>query len=180
MNYHSPPFTSSDPLKTYHIILRGFDSIGFEEKTFSKQCVNLIRSLCRENPTERLGIRGRNGYGDIKKHKWFANFNWNHLLGRKLVPPIVPQLTSDIDTRYFDTIPVQPDGKAINVGMGNQLNDSLRSSILRKCSCQPSNSSANTSSSSSSDGSKGNKMNHESSRESNPLNDFIFDWESYF
>ncbi|KAJ6218893.1 hypothetical protein RDWZM_004705 [Blomia tropicalis] len=52
--------------------------------------------------------------------------------------------------------------------------------LKTKCSGQPSNSSANTSSSSSSDGSKGNKMNHESSRESNPLNDFIFDWESYF
>src|SRR5690606_24599107 len=113
-----PPFTSPDPLQTYHIILRGFDSIGFDENIFSKHCVSLIRALCRENPTDRLGVRGRNGYADIKKHKWFSGFNWNHLVARKLVPPIVPQLTSPTDTRYFDTIPLQPDGSKLSPGGG--------------------------------------------------------------
>ncbi|KAH7639908.1 cgmp-dependent protein kinase 1-like [Dermatophagoides farinae] len=97
-----PPFISSDPLQTYHIILRGFDSIGFDENIFSKHCVNLIRSLCRENPNERLIIRGRNGYNDIKRHKWFTGFNWNNLLQRKMIAPIVPKLTSNTDTRHFE------------------------------------------------------------------------------
>lgn len=99
---YRPPFISSDPLQTYHIILRGFDSIGFDENIFSKHCVNLIRSLCRENPNERLIIRGRNGYNDIKRHKWFTGFNWNNLLQRKMIAPIVPKLTSNTDTRHFE------------------------------------------------------------------------------
>ncbi|XP_075677250.1 cGMP-dependent protein kinase 1-like [Dermatophagoides pteronyssinus] len=97
-----PPFISNDPLQTYHIILRGFDSIGFDEKIFSKHCVNIIRNLCLENPNDRLGIRGRNGYNDIKRHKWFLGFNWNMLIQRKLLAPIKPKLTSNTDTRHFD------------------------------------------------------------------------------
>lgn len=88
-------------MQTYRIILRGFDSIGFDEN-ISKNCINLIRNLCCENPNERLGIRGRNGYNDIKRHKWFSGFNWNNLLKRKMPAPFVPKLTSNTDTRHFE------------------------------------------------------------------------------
>lgn len=88
-------------MQTYRIILRGFDSIGFDEN-ISKNCINLIRNLCCENPNERLGIRGRNGYNDIKRHKWFSGFNWNNLIKRKMPAPFVPKLTSNTDTRHFE------------------------------------------------------------------------------
>ena len=173
---------SSDPLQTYHIILRGFDSIGFDENVFSKQCVNLIRALCRENPSERLGIRGRSGYADIKKHKWFSGFNWNHLMLRKLVPPIVPQLTSNTDTRYFDTVTLQSGDtlyKKKSLSPGDAVGKtSIRS--LRKNSAKLSSSSPNTSSTCSSESKlTSSKMYHESSKESSLL-EYSCEWESYF
>ena len=170
-----PPFTSPDPLQTYHIILRGFDSIGFDENTFSKHCVNLIRVLCKENPSERLGVRGRNGYADIKKHKWFSGFNWNHLVARKLVPPIVPQLSSNTDTRYFDAVALQSEGNKLSPSGGKN------SFSLRKSSAKLSSSSPNTSSTCSSDTGKltVSKANHESSKESSLL-EYSYEWESYF
>lgn len=63
----SPPFTGSDPMKTYNIILKGIDVIEFPKK-IGKSAQALIKKLCRENPAERLGY-GKNGISEIKKHK---------------------------------------------------------------------------------------------------------------
>ena len=49
--------------KTYNIILKGIDVIDFP-KEISRDAQQLIKSLCRFNPAERLGIT------DIKNHKW--------------------------------------------------------------------------------------------------------------
>lgn len=64
----SPPFTSNDTMKTYNIILRGMDVMEFPRKV-SKNAGNLIRRLCRDSPTERLGYQ-KDGLHDIKKHKY--------------------------------------------------------------------------------------------------------------
>jgi len=63
----SPPFYGSDPMKTYNIILRGMDVIEFPKK-IGRNPQNLIRRLCRESPTERLGYQ-KDGLTDVKKHK---------------------------------------------------------------------------------------------------------------
>ncbi|XP_042336917.1 cGMP-dependent protein kinase 1-like, partial [Plectropomus leopardus] len=42
----SPPFSGSDPMKTYNIILRGIDMIEFPKK-ITKSAANLIKRLCR-------------------------------------------------------------------------------------------------------------------------------------
>ncbi|XP_074594217.1 cGMP-dependent protein kinase, isozyme 1-like [Brevipalpus obovatus] len=96
-----PPFQSADPLKTYNIILRGFEEIVFDEKIFSKNAINLIRRLCKENPSERIGVQ-KNGFHDLKRHKWFAGFDWGALVRRAIKPPIIPILNGPTDTRYFD------------------------------------------------------------------------------
>ncbi|XP_053200886.1 cGMP-dependent protein kinase, isozyme 1-like isoform X2 [Panonychus citri] len=100
-----PPFQSSDPLKTYNIILRGFDDFYFDKKLFSTNCINLIRRLCRESPCERIGVQ-KNGIADLKKHKFFAGFDWDALVNRAIKPPIVPILSGPTDTRYFDLNPI--------------------------------------------------------------------------
>lgn len=65
---NSPPFTATDPMKTYNIILKGIDMIAFP-KHMSRSAVQLIKKLCRDVPAERLGYQ-KGGIQNIKKHKW--------------------------------------------------------------------------------------------------------------
>ncbi|XP_045926914.1 cGMP-dependent protein kinase 1 isoform X1 [Micropterus dolomieu] len=99
----SPPFSGPDPMKTYNIILRGIDMIEFPKK-ITKNAANLIKKLCRDNPSERLGNL-KNGVKDIQKHKWFEGFNWEGLKKGTLTPPIIPNVTSAVDTSNFDSFP---------------------------------------------------------------------------
>ncbi|KAK3580700.1 hypothetical protein CHS0354_005703 [Potamilus streckersoni] len=99
----SPPFSGPDPMKTYNIILKGIDVVDFPRK-ITKTAQNLIKKLCRDNPTERLGF-GRGGIREIQKHKWFEGFNWEGLRKKTLKPPIVPTIKSPTDTANFDDYP---------------------------------------------------------------------------
>ncbi|GAA6228534.1 cGMP-dependent protein kinase 1-like isoform X2 [Lates japonicus] len=103
----SPPFSGPDPMKTYNIILRGIDMIEFPKK-ITKNAANLIKKLCRDNPSERLGNL-KNGVKDIQKHKWFEGFNWEGLRKGTLTPPIIPDVSSPTDTSNFDSFPEDAD-----------------------------------------------------------------------
>ncbi|XP_048837629.1 cGMP-dependent protein kinase 1 isoform X2 [Brienomyrus brachyistius] len=99
----SPPFSGSDPMKTYNIILRGIDMVEFPKK-ITKSAANLIKRLCRDSPSERLGNQ-KNGVKDIQKHKWFEGFNWEGIRKGTLTPPIIPDVSSPLDTSNFDCFP---------------------------------------------------------------------------
>ncbi|KAM7370303.1 hypothetical protein PAMP_009863 [Pampus punctatissimus] len=103
----SPPFSGPDPMKTYNIILRGIDMIEFPKK-ITKNAANLIKKLCRDNPSERLGNL-KNGVKDIQKHKWFEGFNWEGLRKGTLSPPLIPAVSSPTDTSNFDSFPEDAD-----------------------------------------------------------------------
>ncbi|XP_041066305.1 cGMP-dependent protein kinase 1-like [Carcharodon carcharias] len=106
----SPPFSGSDPMQTYNIILRGIDMIEFPKK-ITKNAGTLIKKLCRDNPSERLGNQ-KNGVKDIQKHKWFEGFNFEGLRKGTLTPPIVPNVTGPLDTSNFDTFPEDAEEEA--------------------------------------------------------------------
>jgi len=96
----NPPFTSSDPMRTYRLILKGIDAIDFPWKV-KKPAQNLIRRLCRTNPSERIGnLRG--GINEIKNHRWFSGFDWDSLKLQQLDAPWVPEIMSNVDIRNFD------------------------------------------------------------------------------
>uniref|UniRef100_A0A8C7F900 cGMP-dependent protein kinase n=1 Tax=Oncorhynchus kisutch TaxID=8019 RepID=A0A8C7F900_ONCKI len=63
----SPPFSGTDPIKIYTMVLHGIEKVDFP-KRISKRPDDLIRRLCKLNPVERLGNK-KNGIMDIKKHK---------------------------------------------------------------------------------------------------------------
>uniref|UniRef100_A0A1A9WUS9 cGMP-dependent protein kinase n=1 Tax=Glossina brevipalpis TaxID=37001 RepID=A0A1A9WUS9_9MUSC len=104
----TPPFTGSDPMRTYNIILKGIDAIEFP-RNITSNARNLIKKLCRDNPAERLGYQ-RGGISEIQKHKWFDGFYWWGLQNRSLEPPIKPTVKSVTDTTNFDDYPPDPEG----------------------------------------------------------------------
>ncbi|XP_053957756.1 cGMP-dependent protein kinase, isozyme 2 forms cD4/T1/T3A/T3B isoform X1 [Anastrepha ludens] len=104
----TPPFTGSDPMRTYNIILKGIDAIEFP-RDITRNASNLIKKLCRDNPAERLGYQ-RGGISEIQKHRWFDGFYWLGLQNRTLEPPIKPAVKSVIDTTNFDAYPPDPEG----------------------------------------------------------------------
>ncbi|XP_055920501.1 cGMP-dependent protein kinase, isozyme 2 forms cD4/T1/T3A/T3B isoform X1 [Eupeodes corollae] len=104
----TPPFTGSDPMRTYNIILKGIDAIEFP-RNITRNASNLIKKLCRDNPAERLGYQ-RGGISEIQKHKWFDGFYWDGLQNRSLEPPILPTVKNPTDTTNFDDYPPDPDG----------------------------------------------------------------------
>ncbi|KRT79901.1 cNMP binding protein [Oryctes borbonicus] len=97
----NPPFSASDPMKTYNLILKGIDMIDFASYNISRSAQSLIKKLCRDAPSERLGYQ-RGGIQDIKKHKWFQSFDWDGLRAQTLQAPIVQRVRSPCDTTNFD------------------------------------------------------------------------------
>uniref|UniRef100_A0A8C1U954 cGMP-dependent protein kinase n=1 Tax=Cyprinus carpio TaxID=7962 RepID=A0A8C1U954_CYPCA len=82
----SPPFTGSDQMIIYTFILKGIEKMDFPKK-ITKRPGDLIRKLCRQNPSERLGNL-KNGITDIKKHRWFTGFSWSGMKSRSLISPL--------------------------------------------------------------------------------------------
>ncbi|CAH2301752.1 cGMP-dependent kinase 2 isoform X1 [Pelobates cultripes] len=103
----SPPFTGPDQMMIYNLILQGIEKMEFH-KRISRRSDELIRRLCRQNPTERLGNL-KNGIADIKKHRWFNGFDWEGLGSRSLPSPLKPELEGPTDHSHFDNYPPDND-----------------------------------------------------------------------
>ncbi|XP_042325649.1 cGMP-dependent protein kinase 2 [Sceloporus undulatus] len=99
----NPPFSGVDQMMTYNLILKGVERLDFP-RIITKRPEDLIRRLCRQNPTERLGNL-KNGIHDIKRHRWLNGFNWDGLKARKLSSPLKRELSGPMDYSYFDRYP---------------------------------------------------------------------------
>ncbi|VFV33975.1 cgmp-dependent protein kinase 2 [Lynx pardinus] len=99
----NPPFSGIDQMMTYNLILKGIEKMDFPRK-ITRRPEDLIRRLCRQNPTERLGNL-KNGINDIKRHRWLNGFNWEGLKARNLPSPLQRELSGPTDHSYFDKYP---------------------------------------------------------------------------
>ncbi|CAL8102346.1 unnamed protein product [Calicophoron daubneyi] len=100
----SPPFTGSDPMKIYNVVLRGIDAIVIPTMQISRTATTLIKRLCVQNPSQRLGY-GLGGIIDIKQHKYFQGFDWIGLHRGTLAAPIQPTINGPTDMSNFDKYP---------------------------------------------------------------------------
>ncbi|KAI3367945.1 hypothetical protein L3Q82_026776 [Scortum barcoo] len=95
------PFYADSLVGTYSKIMDHKNSLNFpDDVEISKDAKNIICAFL----TDREVRLGRNGVEEIKRHPFFRNDQWTFDTIRDTVAPVVPELSSDIDTSNFDEI----------------------------------------------------------------------------
>ncbi|KAJ6662148.1 hypothetical protein lerEdw1_012613 [Lerista edwardsae] len=95
------PFYADSLVGTYSKIMNHKNSLSFpDDNDISKDAKNLICGFL----TDREVRLGRNGVEEIKRHPFFKNDQWAWETLRDTVAPVVPDLSSDIDTSNFDDL----------------------------------------------------------------------------
>uniref|UniRef100_A0A8C1XB20 non-specific serine/threonine protein kinase n=1 Tax=Cyprinus carpio TaxID=7962 RepID=A0A8C1XB20_CYPCA len=113
------PFYNQDHEKLFELIL--MEEIKFP-RTLSADAKSLLSGLLIKDPNKRLG-GGPDDAKEIMRHSFFAMLDWQDVYDKKLVPPFMPQVSSETDTRYFDeeftaqTITITPPEKYDEDGM---------------------------------------------------------------
>lgn len=115
------PFYNRDHDVLFTLIL--MEEVKFP-RTISDEAKSLLAGLLAKDPKRRLG-GGPGDVNEIQVHPFFASINWTDLVQKRvsliavcryhdllqyslqfflqIEPPFKPQVTSDTDTRYFDT-----------------------------------------------------------------------------
>ena len=78
-----------------------YQMINFAEFKISKNAESLIKALLQENPNMRLG-QGEKDSETIKDHPFFKGVDWENVNKKKYIPEFIPELSSELDLRYFD------------------------------------------------------------------------------
>uniref|UniRef100_A0A8C6SK81 non-specific serine/threonine protein kinase n=1 Tax=Neogobius melanostomus TaxID=47308 RepID=A0A8C6SK81_9GOBI len=113
------PFYNQDHEKLFELIL--MEEIKFP-RTLSSDAKSLLSGLLIKDPNKRLG-GGPDDAKEIMRHSYFGTVDWQDVYDKKLVPPFMPQVSSETDTRYFDeeftaqTITITPPEKYDEDGM---------------------------------------------------------------
>ncbi|XP_059421995.1 rho-associated protein kinase 2 isoform X5 [Carassius carassius] len=95
------PFYADSLVGTYSKIMDHKNSLNFpDDIEISQEAKNIICAFL----TEREVRLGRNGIEEIKRHPFFKNEQWTFSTIRETAAPVVPELSSDIDTSNFDEI----------------------------------------------------------------------------
>ncbi|ORX96454.1 Pkinase-domain-containing protein [Basidiobolus meristosporus CBS 931.73] len=96
-----PPFFDDNPFGIYEKILEG--RIMFPSH-FEPLARDLIKKLLTADISKRLGnLKG--GAEDVKRHKWFTGVDWQLVMAREIMAPIVPAYRHQGDTSNFDKYP---------------------------------------------------------------------------
>uniref|UniRef100_A0A8C1AIM3 Rho-associated protein kinase 1 n=2 Tax=Cyprinus carpio TaxID=7962 RepID=A0A8C1AIM3_CYPCA len=95
------PFYADSLVGTYSKIMNHKNALTFpDDSDISKDAKSLICAFL----TDREVRLGRNGVDEIKRHSFFKNDQWAWENIRETAAPVVPELSSDVDTSNFDDI----------------------------------------------------------------------------
>ncbi|XP_066196395.1 RAC-beta serine/threonine-protein kinase-like [Sylvia atricapilla] len=92
------PFYNQDHERLFELIL--LEEIRYP-RSLGPESRALLAGLLKKDPKQRLG-GGPGDAREVMEHRFFAGIDWQDVVQRKLVPPFRPQVTSEVDTRYFD------------------------------------------------------------------------------
>ncbi|NWV16615.1 AKT2 kinase, partial [Origma solitaria] len=92
------PFYNQDHERLFELIL--LEDLRFP-RSLGPEARGLLAGLLKKDPKQRLG-GGPGDAREVMEHGFFAGIDWQDVVQRKLVPPFRPQVTSEVDTRYFD------------------------------------------------------------------------------
>jgi len=93
-----PPFYDENPFGIYQKILVGKTDFP---KYFDDFAKDLVKRFLTADKDQRLGcVMG--GAADIRRHKFFRGVDWAALAGQQIPAPIVPMVSSPLDTHYFE------------------------------------------------------------------------------
>lgn len=93
------PFYNRDHDVLFTLIL--MEEVKFP-RNISSEARTLLTGLLAKTPADRLG-GGPDDVKEIQAHPFFACINWTDLVNKRITPPFKPQVSSDTDTRYFDS-----------------------------------------------------------------------------
>lgn len=93
-----PPFYEKDREKLFDQIKNGEPEYL---EGLSENCIDLIKGLLRKDVGDRLGS-GEGDAEEIMNHPWYSIVDWDALYDKKVQPPFIPKLSSEIDTKYID------------------------------------------------------------------------------
>jgi Rho-associated protein kinase 2 len=95
------PFYAESLVGTYGKIMDHQNALTFpDEVDMNANAEALIRAFL----TDRNSRLGKNGVQEIKNHIFFSNDQWTFDSIRDCAPPVVPDLSSDDDTRNFEDV----------------------------------------------------------------------------
>ena len=85
----------------------------------AQELKDLIKRLLVRVPNRRLGCT-QGGAAEVKRHPWFAGFDWDALAARKMRAPFVPRVASPEDASNFDGAGASPprrDSRYVSTGV---------------------------------------------------------------
>jgi serine/threonine protein kinase len=97
LRFSYPPFYDENPFGIYEKILAAKVHYPSALDAVAK---DLIKKLLVVDRTKRYGCM-KNGAEDVKEHKFFKDFDWDHLMQRRISAPYVPIVHHNGDTANF-------------------------------------------------------------------------------
>ena len=93
-----PPWYSEEKQEVLYGILH--EPLRRSSK-LTRESLDLLLGLLQKSPAVRLGS-GPSKAAEIKAHPYFVNISWEALSQKRVIPPFVPNVTSQVDVSYFD------------------------------------------------------------------------------
>ncbi|KAI9481591.1 MAG: kinase-like domain-containing protein [Benjaminiella poitrasii] len=91
------PFWADNHADMYRRVLE--DPLEFQDDIFDYETAEFLTDILDRNPSSRLGA---NGVNEVKEHPYFADIDWDGIRHRRLHPPYLPPVASELDFSNFD------------------------------------------------------------------------------